>query len=224
MDATQIPRGVGGACTFRHPYHKGPFACLGGRPNRDNHASISSSPHGSVLEIDYYGTVVNIAARLEHRPGFPRLLATGNNASWLQDRTGGRKWLIPKPCPTQNVWLRPNNASECWPTSQVTKFRGGAIPPLTKLSHGPTSKAFCLLSHKGKGKSHPALAQSICHGGQTGVSQEVYAAVGDRLPDVVWTDLGPQPLRGLAQPVQLYQALPAQRCAAGFAAPLPGAA
>eukprot|EP00667_Euglena_gracilis_P001620 EG_transcript_1619 len=53
-----------------------------------------------------------------------------------------------------------------------------------------------------------ARIESVCHGGQIGVSQEVYDAV-NRLSDVEWEDLGWQPLRGLSEPLRLLQALPA---------------
>eukprot|EP00667_Euglena_gracilis_P000433 EG_transcript_433 len=53
-----------------------------------------------------------------------------------------------------------------------------------------------------------ARIESVCHGGQIAVSQAVYAAVRGSITGVVWADLGPQPLRGLAEPLRLYQALP----------------
>eukprot|EP00667_Euglena_gracilis_P001830 EG_transcript_1833 len=53
-----------------------------------------------------------------------------------------------------------------------------------------------------------ARIESVCHGGQVGVSQEVFDAVHKDLPEVVWVDLGVQPLRGLGQGIHLYQALP----------------
>eukprot|EP00667_Euglena_gracilis_P000880 EG_transcript_880 len=54
-----------------------------------------------------------------------------------------------------------------------------------------------------------ARIESVCHGGQVGVSQAVRDAVGPDFPGVVWTDLGLQLLRGLAQPLHLHQVLPA---------------
>eukprot|EP00667_Euglena_gracilis_P020406 EG_transcript_22098 len=53
-----------------------------------------------------------------------------------------------------------------------------------------------------------ARIESVCHGGQIAVSQAVYDAVRGSVTGVVWADLGPQPLRGLAEPLWLYQALP----------------
>eukprot|EP00668_Euglena_longa_P025932 GGOE01032449.1.p1 GENE.GGOE01032449.1~~GGOE01032449.1.p1 ORF type:complete len:1216 (-),score=415.82 GGOE01032449.1:1381-4539(-) len=53
-----------------------------------------------------------------------------------------------------------------------------------------------------------ARIESACHGGQIGVSQEVFDALGGSLPGSVWTDLGPHELRGLSEPIRLYQILP----------------
>eukprot|EP00668_Euglena_longa_P028203 GGOE01035359.1.p1 GENE.GGOE01035359.1~~GGOE01035359.1.p1 ORF type:complete len:1250 (-),score=442.07 GGOE01035359.1:1200-4472(-) len=54
-----------------------------------------------------------------------------------------------------------------------------------------------------------ARIESVCHGGQIGVSQEVHDATSGRVSHSVWTDLGSQPLRGLAEPVRLFEVLPA---------------
>eukprot|EP00668_Euglena_longa_P042465 GGOE01056212.1.p1 GENE.GGOE01056212.1~~GGOE01056212.1.p1 ORF type:complete len:735 (-),score=240.63 GGOE01056212.1:820-2949(-) len=54
-----------------------------------------------------------------------------------------------------------------------------------------------------------ARIENVCHGGQIGVSQEVYDEVKDSISDVVWSDLGCQPLRGLAEGICMFQALPA---------------
>eukprot|EP00668_Euglena_longa_P025949 GGOE01032466.1.p1 GENE.GGOE01032466.1~~GGOE01032466.1.p1 ORF type:complete len:1206 (-),score=349.63 GGOE01032466.1:1260-4403(-) len=53
-----------------------------------------------------------------------------------------------------------------------------------------------------------ARIESACHGGQIGVSRAVYDALGGSLPGSVWTDLGPHELRGLSEPIRLYQILP----------------
>eukprot|EP00667_Euglena_gracilis_P004077 EG_transcript_4091 len=53
-----------------------------------------------------------------------------------------------------------------------------------------------------------ARIESVCHGGQTGVSAAVFEALGGQCPGAVWADLGEQPLRGLAEPIRLYQVLP----------------
>eukprot|EP00668_Euglena_longa_P028664 GGOE01035955.1.p1 GENE.GGOE01035955.1~~GGOE01035955.1.p1 ORF type:complete len:1170 (-),score=364.75 GGOE01035955.1:575-3943(-) len=53
-----------------------------------------------------------------------------------------------------------------------------------------------------------ARIESVCHGGQIGVSEAVFVALGGHFPGAVWADLGLQPLRGLAQPIHLYQVLP----------------
>eukprot|EP00668_Euglena_longa_P038063 GGOE01049033.1.p1 GENE.GGOE01049033.1~~GGOE01049033.1.p1 ORF type:complete len:592 (-),score=197.90 GGOE01049033.1:142-1746(-) len=54
-----------------------------------------------------------------------------------------------------------------------------------------------------------ARIESVCHGGQVGVSQAVHDALGGTFPNAVWTDLGPQLLRGLTEPIHLWQVLPA---------------
>eukprot|EP00668_Euglena_longa_P012086 GGOE01014513.1.p1 GENE.GGOE01014513.1~~GGOE01014513.1.p1 ORF type:complete len:1210 (-),score=393.80 GGOE01014513.1:8-3355(-) len=53
-----------------------------------------------------------------------------------------------------------------------------------------------------------ARIESVCHGGQIGVSEAVFVALGGHFPGAVWADLGLQPLRGLAEPIHLYQVLP----------------
>eukprot|EP00667_Euglena_gracilis_P000924 EG_transcript_925 len=53
-----------------------------------------------------------------------------------------------------------------------------------------------------------ARIESACHGGQIGVSQAVYDALGGDLPGSVWSDLGRHELRGLSEPIRLYQILP----------------
>lgn len=62
------------------------------------------------------------------------------------------------------------------------------------------------------GPARLALVPSVCHGGQIAVSQAVYDAVAAYVSGAVWADLGQQPLRGVAEPLRLFQALPAQRC------------
>eukprot|EP00668_Euglena_longa_P042837 GGOE01056714.1.p1 GENE.GGOE01056714.1~~GGOE01056714.1.p1 ORF type:complete len:382 (-),score=123.15 GGOE01056714.1:812-1813(-) len=54
-----------------------------------------------------------------------------------------------------------------------------------------------------------ARIESLCHGGQIGMSEVVYDMVQRNFSEVVWSDLGCPPLRGLSEPIHLYQALPA---------------
>eukprot|EP00667_Euglena_gracilis_P000658 EG_transcript_658 len=70
----------------------------------------------------------------------------------------------------------------------------------------PVSKGY---DYYGTVVNTAARIESVCHGGQIGVSQAVYDAVQDDLSDVEWEDFGWQPLRGLAEPMRLLQALPA---------------
>eukprot|EP00667_Euglena_gracilis_P008309 EG_transcript_8416 len=53
-----------------------------------------------------------------------------------------------------------------------------------------------------------ARIESVCHGGQIAVSEAVFAVVEGQFPGAVFTDLGPQPLRGLVDPLRLVQVLP----------------
>eukprot|EP00668_Euglena_longa_P036039 GGOE01046301.1.p1 GENE.GGOE01046301.1~~GGOE01046301.1.p1 ORF type:complete len:383 (-),score=124.99 GGOE01046301.1:1696-2802(-) len=70
----------------------------------------------------------------------------------------------------------------------------------------PVSKGY---DYYGTVVNTAARIESVCHGGQIGVSQAVYNAVEGSLSDVIWTDLGWQMLRGLSEPIHLFQALPA---------------
>eukprot|EP00668_Euglena_longa_P040903 GGOE01053835.1.p1 GENE.GGOE01053835.1~~GGOE01053835.1.p1 ORF type:complete len:602 (+),score=186.96 GGOE01053835.1:138-1943(+) len=55
-----------------------------------------------------------------------------------------------------------------------------------------------------------ARVEAVCHGGQIGVTQAVYNALKGELHGTVWTDLGEHLLRGLSEPLQLHQVLPAE--------------
>eukprot|EP00668_Euglena_longa_P022616 GGOE01028173.1.p1 GENE.GGOE01028173.1~~GGOE01028173.1.p1 ORF type:complete len:1194 (-),score=380.68 GGOE01028173.1:340-3654(-) len=91
----------------------------------------------------------------------------------------------------------------CWNGLRV---RVGIHYGLGDIQLDPVTKGY---DYYGTVVNTAARIESICHGGQVGVSQEVYEAVRESLPDVVWADLGPQPLRGLTEPIRLHQALPA---------------
>eukprot|EP00667_Euglena_gracilis_P001417 EG_transcript_1419 len=52
--------------------------------------------------------------------------------------------------------------------------------------------------------------EAVCHGGQVGITQAVYDAVKGEFPGAVLTDLGMQVLRGLGEPVHLYQLVPSE--------------
>eukprot|EP00667_Euglena_gracilis_P000310 EG_transcript_310 len=55
-----------------------------------------------------------------------------------------------------------------------------------------------------------ARIEAVCHGGQVGVSEAVRQAVGHAIAGVEWTPLGTHTLRGLVEPLTLYQVLPAE--------------
>eukprot|EP00667_Euglena_gracilis_P000933 EG_transcript_933 len=93
-------------------------------------------------------------------------------------------------------------APGCWNGLRV---RVGIHFGLGDIKLDPVSQGY---DYYGTVVNTAARIESVCHGGQIGVSQAVYDAVCHDLPEVVWEDLGDQPLRSLAQPVRLYQALP----------------
>eukprot|EP00668_Euglena_longa_P009328 GGOE01011255.1.p1 GENE.GGOE01011255.1~~GGOE01011255.1.p1 ORF type:complete len:348 (-),score=78.71 GGOE01011255.1:1115-2128(-) len=70
----------------------------------------------------------------------------------------------------------------------------------------PVSRGF---DYYGTVVNAAARIESVCHGGQVCVSRAVYDALGGTFPNAVWTDLGPQLLRGLTEPIHLWQVLPA---------------
>eukprot|EP00668_Euglena_longa_P025945 GGOE01032462.1.p1 GENE.GGOE01032462.1~~GGOE01032462.1.p1 ORF type:complete len:1208 (-),score=384.12 GGOE01032462.1:131-3667(-) len=74
-----------------------------------------------------------------------------------------------------------------------------------EVKRDPVSKGY---DYYGTVVNTAARIESACHGGQIGVSQEVFDALGGSLPGSVWTDLGPHELRGLSEPIRLYQILP----------------
>eukprot|EP00668_Euglena_longa_P028651 GGOE01035942.1.p1 GENE.GGOE01035942.1~~GGOE01035942.1.p1 ORF type:complete len:1181 (-),score=385.56 GGOE01035942.1:228-3488(-) len=53
-----------------------------------------------------------------------------------------------------------------------------------------------------------ARIESVCHGGQIALSEAVFQEQGGHFPGAVWADLGLQQLRGLSQPIRLFQVLP----------------
>eukprot|EP00667_Euglena_gracilis_P001918 EG_transcript_1919 len=91
----------------------------------------------------------------------------------------------------------------CWNGLRV---RVGVHYGLGDIQLDPVTKGY---DYYGTTVNTAARIESVCHGGQVGVSDVVYGAVRDSLSDVVWADLGPQPLRGLTEPIKLFQALPA---------------
>eukprot|EP00667_Euglena_gracilis_P008824 EG_transcript_8949 len=93
-------------------------------------------------------------------------------------------------------------AAGCWNGLRV---RAGIHYGLGDIKLDPISKGY---DYYGTVVNTAARIESVCHGGQTGVSAAVFEALGGHCPGAVWADLGSQPLRGLAEPIQLYQALP----------------
>eukprot|EP00668_Euglena_longa_P042987 GGOE01056928.1.p1 GENE.GGOE01056928.1~~GGOE01056928.1.p1 ORF type:complete len:365 (+),score=143.51 GGOE01056928.1:43-1095(+) len=91
----------------------------------------------------------------------------------------------------------------CWNGLRV---RVGIHYGLGDIQFDPVTKAY---DYYGTVVNTAARIESACHGGQVGMSQEVYDVVQGSLSDVVWSDLGCQTLRGLTEGIRLYQALPA---------------
>eukprot|EP00667_Euglena_gracilis_P004994 EG_transcript_5023 len=90
----------------------------------------------------------------------------------------------------------------CWNGLRV---RAGIHYGHGDIKLDPVSKGY---DYYGTVVNTAAGIESVCHGGQTGVSAAVFEALGGQCPGAVWADLGEQPLRGLAEPIRLYQVLP----------------
>eukprot|EP00667_Euglena_gracilis_P001246 EG_transcript_1247 len=90
----------------------------------------------------------------------------------------------------------------CWNGLRV---RAGIHYGHGDIKLDPVSKGY---DYYGTLVNTAARIESVCHGGQTGVSEAVFLAMGGHCPGAAWADLGLQPLRGLAEPLRLYQALP----------------
>eukprot|EP00668_Euglena_longa_P028652 GGOE01035943.1.p1 GENE.GGOE01035943.1~~GGOE01035943.1.p1 ORF type:complete len:743 (-),score=253.91 GGOE01035943.1:676-2799(-) len=93
-------------------------------------------------------------------------------------------------------------SSSCWNGLRV---RVGIHHGLGDIQFDAVTKAY---DYYGTVVNTAARIENVCHGGQIGVSQEVYDVVKDSITDVVWSDLGCQSLRGLADCLHLYQVLP----------------
>eukprot|EP00667_Euglena_gracilis_P001002 EG_transcript_1001 len=94
------------------------------------------------------------------------------------------------------------NDPGCW---NGLRIRAGIHYGHGDIKLDPTSKGY---DYYGTVVNTAARIESVCHGGQTGVSAAVFEALGGHCPGAVWADLGLQPLRGLAEPLRLYQVLP----------------
>eukprot|EP00667_Euglena_gracilis_P000996 EG_transcript_997 len=91
---------------------------------------------------------------------------------------------------------------ECWNGLRVRvgiHYGKGNIK-LDPVSHG--------YDYYGTVVNTAARIESVCHGGQVCVSEAVHRLVHGHVPGTVWTDLGPQELRGLSEPLHLHQVLP----------------
>eukprot|EP00668_Euglena_longa_P009166 GGOE01011059.1.p1 GENE.GGOE01011059.1~~GGOE01011059.1.p1 ORF type:complete len:1239 (-),score=384.50 GGOE01011059.1:870-4097(-) len=71
----------------------------------------------------------------------------------------------------------------------------------------PVSKGY---DYYGTVVNTAARVEAVCHGGQIGITQAVYDALVGEFPGAAVKDLGEQQLRGLTEPVHLYQLLPSE--------------
>eukprot|EP00667_Euglena_gracilis_P001212 EG_transcript_1212 len=69
----------------------------------------------------------------------------------------------------------------------------------------PVSKGY---DYYGTVVNTAARVEAVCHGGQIGITQAVHDAMNGEFPGAVMSDLGEQVLRGLLEPVHLYQLVP----------------
>eukprot|EP00668_Euglena_longa_P009169 GGOE01011062.1.p1 GENE.GGOE01011062.1~~GGOE01011062.1.p1 ORF type:complete len:1207 (-),score=363.43 GGOE01011062.1:1194-4682(-) len=91
---------------------------------------------------------------------------------------------------------------ECWNGLRV---RVGIHYGTGNIKRDPVSQGY---DYYGTVANIASRIESVCHGGQVGVSEAVHRAVGGQMAGSVWTDLGLHVLRGLSEPQHLYQVLP----------------
>eukprot|EP00668_Euglena_longa_P026095 GGOE01032652.1.p1 GENE.GGOE01032652.1~~GGOE01032652.1.p1 ORF type:complete len:1207 (-),score=397.63 GGOE01032652.1:123-3611(-) len=91
---------------------------------------------------------------------------------------------------------------ECWNGLRV---RVGIHLGRGDIKRDPVSQGY---DYYGTVANIASRIESVCHGGQVGVSEAVHRAVGGQMAGSVWTDLGLHVLRGLSEPQHLYQVLP----------------
>eukprot|EP00667_Euglena_gracilis_P004169 EG_transcript_4188 len=91
---------------------------------------------------------------------------------------------------------------ECWNGLRV---RVGIHFGHGEIKRDPVSRGY---DYYGTVVNTAARIESVCHGGQVCLSEAAYHAVRRLVAGVTWIDLGPHALRGLGEPVYLFQALP----------------
>ena len=92
---------------------------------------------------------------------------------------------------------------KCWNGLRV---RMGIHYGLGEIKLDPVTKGY---DYYGTVVNTAARIEGICHGGQIAVSEAVHDFCNGRHAESYWTALGPQVLRGLSEPVNLWQVLPA---------------
>ena len=74
------------------------------------------------------------------------------------------------------------------------------------IKYDPVTKGY---DYFGPAVNTTARIESVCHGGQVGMSEDAYAAVFPNIGSAAtWRNLGEVPLRGVPEPVTIYQVLP----------------
>ena len=86
------------------------------------------------------------------------------------------------------------------------RVRMGIHYGLGTIELDPVTKGY---DYYGSVVNMAARIEAACHGGQIAVSQAVYDFCNGRHAESYWTALGPQNLKGLREPVELWQILPA---------------
>eukprot|EP00668_Euglena_longa_P041286 GGOE01054337.1.p1 GENE.GGOE01054337.1~~GGOE01054337.1.p1 ORF type:complete len:565 (-),score=140.77 GGOE01054337.1:749-2443(-) len=95
-----------------------------------------------------------------------------------------------------------SKAPGCWNGLRV---RVGIHFGLGEIKLDPVSHGY---DYYGTVVNTAARIESVCHGGQIALSEAVFQEQGGHFPGAVWADLGLQQLRGLSQPIRLFQVLP----------------
>eukprot|EP00667_Euglena_gracilis_P009754 EG_transcript_9912 len=121
----------------------------------------------------------------------------------VQEEFAGQKWGTDRiDLAYAEMVLKDASGPGCWNGLRV---RIGIHYGLGDIKLDPVSKGY---DYYGTVVNTAARIEGVCHGGQIGVSETVFTELGGSFPGAIITDLGHQPLRGLAEPLRLYQVLP----------------
>eukprot|EP00667_Euglena_gracilis_P000283 EG_transcript_283 len=87
------------------------------------------------------------------------------------------------------------------------RVRVGIHHGMGEIYLDPVSKGY---DYYGTVVNTAARVEAVCHGGQVGITQAVFDALKGEFPGSALTDLGEQILRGLSEPLHLYQLVPTE--------------